>query len=263
MTAILERLATVLRHIDGKAFWPAMIDYLFACLPFDNVIAIVFRGSAVPEVLCKRISGPDVFGHLNDLYLSAAFLLDPVYHFHLNPGAAGIYRLLDIAPDQFIRSHYYEWYYGRIGITDEVSILLPVAADTTLTISMGKDSGSGTLFGSRALDEIRQHEAVIHAILERHWALRQRDTVVKPSEIRSSQPLIAGVHQKLGISISPRQAEVALLILQGHSSASIGLRLCISPHTVKVFRRQLYARCNVSSQAELFAKLMPILSAGT
>jgi DNA-binding CsgD family transcriptional regulator len=34
----------------------------------------------------------------------------------------------------------------------------------------------------------------------------------------------------------------------------------VSPQTVKVFRRQLYARCGISSQAELFALLLPLLT---
>jgi DNA-binding CsgD family transcriptional regulator len=52
---------------------------------------------------------------------------------------------------------------------------------------------------------------------------------------------------------------VALMILRGHSSMSIGLRLGVSAQTVKVFRKQLYARCGISSQAELFALMMPLL----
>ena len=61
------------------------------------------------------------------------------------------------------------------------------------------------------------------------------------------------------ILLSKRQAEVALLILQGHSSLSIGLNLSISPQTIKVFRKQLYKKCNLTSQAELFALMMPML----
>ncbi|MGX7871756.1 helix-turn-helix transcriptional regulator [Mesorhizobium sp. ORM6] len=63
--------------------------------------------------------------------------------------------------------------------------------------------------------------------------------------------------------MSKRQAEVALLILQGHSSPSIGLNLGVSPQTVKVFRKQLYNKCSLSSQAELFALMMPILERAT
>ena len=62
------------------------------------------------------------------------------------------------------------------------------------------------------------------------------------------------------VPLAKRQAEVAFLVLQGHSSMSIGLRLGISTQTVKVFRKQLYKRCGVSSQAELFSLLLPVLT---
>jgi DNA-binding CsgD family transcriptional regulator len=69
----------------------------------------------------------------------------------------------------------------------------------------------------------------------------------------------SSVAETHSISLTNRQAEVALLVLQGHSSSSIGLRLGISPQTVKVFRKQLYKKCNISSQAELFALITPLL----
>lgn len=53
-----------------------------------------------------------------------------------------------------------------------------------------------------------------------------------------------------------------MLILRGHSSVSIGLKLGISAQTVKVFRRQLYRKCAISSQAELFNLLLPLLGEG-
>jgi DNA-binding CsgD family transcriptional regulator len=71
--------------------------------------------------------------------------------------------------------------------------------------------------------------------------------------------LAAAAEERLGIALSPRQAQVALLILKGHSTLSIGLNLGLSPQTVKVFRKQLYARCGISSQAELFALMLPLL----
>ena len=71
--------------------------------------------------------------------------------------------------------------------------------------------------------------------------------------------LIEALETAHDVRLSKRQAEVALLILRGHSSVSIGLRLGISPQTVKVFRKQLYRKCRISSQAELFNLLLPLL----
>jgi len=73
--------------------------------------------------------------------------------------------------------------------------------------------------------------------------------------------LMTAVTQAHDISLSPRQAEVAVLILRGHSSVSIGLRLGISTQTVKVFRKQLYRKCKISSQEELFNLMLPLLVA--
>ncbi len=75
-----------------------------------------------------------------------------------------------------------------------------------------------------------------------------------------SERLKEALEKEHGIRLSPRQAEVAMFILRGHSSISIGLNLSISTETVKVFRRQLYAKCNISSQAELFAMMMLLFS---
>ena len=54
------------------------------------------------------------------------------------------------------------------------------------------------------------------------------------------------------------------MILRGHSTVSIALRMGMgmSPQTKKVFRKQLYARCCISSQAELFALMLPLLKSG-
>ena len=94
-----------------------------------------------------------------------------------------------------------------------------------------------------------------------HWAdLRFGSETDSESVIQRMVRLVAQTH---GINLTNRQAEVALLVLQGHSSNSIGLRLGISPQTVKVFRKQLYKRCEVSSQAELFGLMLPMLSSQT
>ena len=71
--------------------------------------------------------------------------------------------------------------------------------------------------------------------------------------------LVSAVFSTHAIRLSPRQAEVAILILKGHSSVSAALRLGVSSQTVKVFRKQLYSRCRISSQAELFALMLPLL----
>jgi DNA-binding CsgD family transcriptional regulator len=258
-SAIFGSLATAIEAIGKSDFYPAMTDYLRRCLDYDNVIVILFSGSAVPNVLYKKIYGPDVFRYVAEQYLPAAYLLDPIYHFHLKRGAPGLYRLLDVAPDQFRRSRYFKWYYGRIGITDEISVVLPVGKNATITISMGKDSSSGEAFSPKAEKCLRSHEPVIMSLLNAHWVASEAPPLVSARSMSIADTLVVAMRANHNVSLSKRQAEVALLILQGHSSLSIGLHLGVSPQTVKVFRKQLYRKCSLSSQAELFALMMPIL----
>ena len=259
MDSDLDSLGATIGAIGKPDFYPAMAHFLRRCITYDNVIVIVFQGTATPSVLYREIHGPDVFNYLDEQYLPAAYLLDPIYHYHLKRGVAGLYRLLDVAPDQFRRSRYYKWYYGKIGITDEISVILPWGDNATLTISMGKDVSSDQLFTPKAEENLRRYESVIMALLKAHWAAQE---TLAPTRIEArsiTDSLIAAMRALHNVTLSRRQAEVALLILQGHSSPSIGLHLDISPQTVKVFRKQLYGKCNLSSQAELFALMMPLL----
>lgn len=255
----LEGLALAIDAIGKREFYHAFTGYLRRCVSYDNVIVILFSGTAVPNVLYKKIHGPDVFRYVEEQYLPAAYLLDPIYHFHLSRGAPGLYRLLDVAPDQFRRSRYFKWYYGRIGITDEISVVLPIGETATITISIGKDGSSGQGFSQKGEDCLRSHEPAIMALLRAHWVASEAPAMVAAHSMSITDSLIAAMHLHHDVRLSKRQAEVALLILQGHSSPSIGLHLCVSPQTVKVFRKQLYTKCRISSQAELFALMMSIL----
>jgi DNA-binding CsgD family transcriptional regulator len=52
--------------------------------------------------------------------------------------------------------------------------------------------------------------------------------------------------------VTAREAEIADMILRGHSNASMGVILSISAETVKVHRKNLYAKMWISSQAKPF-----------
>ena len=47
--------------------------------------------------------------------------------------------------------------------------------------------------------------------------------------------------------------------LKGHSAAAVGQILSISPGTVRIHRRNIYAKLRISSQGELFSKFIGTL----
>jgi len=56
-----------------------------------------------------------------------------------------------------------------------------------------------------------------------------------------------------GPRITPRETQVVAQVLEGHSSESISRRLGISAGTVRIHRRNIYAKLGISSQQELFS----------
>jgi DNA-binding CsgD family transcriptional regulator len=61
--------------------------------------------------------------------------------------------------------------------------------------------------------------------------------------------------------LSEREAEVARLILQGHSSKVIARMLGNSPETVKVFRKRIHTKLGLATSAGLFSLFLSALCA--
>ena len=57
------------------------------------------------------------------------------------------------------------------------------------------------------------------------------------------------------LKLTSRETAIIDLVLQGHSSESIGLKLNISTGTVKVHRRNVYRKLGISSQTQLLSIL--------
>lgn len=255
-------LADAVRRMGGAGFEASLARFLRRCISCNNVVVIVYRRGAAPDVLYEQADDPVVFRDLYRVYLAGAYLLDPYYDLHLNRIAPGAYRLMDIAPDQFQRSQYYLDYYRQTTLTDELTFVSYPDADTTITICLGRDASTPRPFGAQAREVASRVAPVVAALADRHWREFRATRASAPVSMASDAPperLRRALVESHAIRLSQRQAQVALLILQGHSSVSIGLRLGVSSQTVKVFRRQIHARCGISSQAELFALLLPLL----
>jgi DNA-binding CsgD family transcriptional regulator len=252
-------LARAIRLIGEAGFEAALQRWLHRCVAPDNLIVLAYRDAGAPQVFFRQSAQPMVFAALDDTYLAGAYLLDPYHDLHVMRVPAGAYRLRDIAPDAFHRSRYFSDYYRQTTLLDEVTFIAYPAAAVSLNICLGRDETSGQPFTAREIETCQRLAPIVIALAEAHWSGLAAETGAADDV---TGQLIGAAAQAHGIRLSPRQAEVALMILRGHSTVSIGLRLGLSAQTVKVFRRQLYARCAISSQAELFALMLPLLRAG-
>ncbi|MCO8313157.1 helix-turn-helix transcriptional regulator [Pseudomonas mandelii] len=59
---------------------------------------------------------------------------------------------------------------------------------------------------------------------------------------------------QFGTKITTREKDVLKLLLSGFSNKEIAGKLSLSAETIKVHRRNIYAKLNIKSQPELFAR---------
>jgi DNA-binding CsgD family transcriptional regulator len=103
---------------------------------------------------------------------------------------------------------------------------------------------------------LRKVEPLVAAMVRQYWAkLAHRfESAAGPRRGRKagglSQVTDAVWH---GLKLSAREAAIVELVLQGHSSESIGLKLGIATGTVKVHRRNVYRKLGISSQTQLLS----------
>ena len=62
--------------------------------------------------------------------------------------------------------------------------------------------------------------------------------------------------RRVGIELTPREREIAALLIEGLTSKQIGKRLAISPRTVDVYRGRLMQKYRASTTPELVQKLL-------
>lgn len=253
-------LGHAVRALGQPGFAEALAHYARQLVAFDNLIVLAYHKDRNPVAFYRECLDPVVYQTMDSHYLKAAYLLDPYYHAHAKGLQAGVHRLFDLAPDQFRQTSYFREYYQRTTLVDELAVFARLGPETTLTACFGRDRSSGRLYARAEVQALKQREHVLTALCETHWRDYDPGASAAITLAPVTERLRVALRARHGIGLSLRQAEVAMYILQGHSSLSIALNLGISAETVKVFRRQLYGKCNISSQAELFALLMPIFS---
>ncbi len=60
----------------------------------------------------------------------------------------------------------------------------------------------------------------------------------------------------VGVALTPREREIAALLIQGLTSKQLGKRLLISPRTVDVYRTRLMRKYGAATTTELVQKLL-------
>lgn len=253
----LDGLAQAIAALEQPGFPPLLEGLIRSIVPFDHILILAYDRERAPEILYARYARPETESLLPD-YLASAYLLDPFYHAYQTGQPEGLYRLSEVAPDHFRRSSYYLTHYDKAGLSDEVTFLNRVGRQALTVSLLRRKAGYGS-FSAKEVAALRPYEAVIRALTVAHWhRLPELAGEARPQSL--AQRIVTAAKDTTGAALTLRQAEIVSLVLRGHSSRAIALQLGISPETVKVHRRNIYAKLGISSQAELFRLLLGVLS---
>jgi len=236
-----QRLGEVISRVGEEDFWSSLSQHLKAFLPCDSLVAMVYSDNLTPVILHNEVKETNDRAFEN-IYLQGAYLLSPLYQCH-KQRSYGFFSLSDIVPEGFYQSEYYSRYYSLSGLLDQFVMVIKVAQEQSLVISMGLLSGS---YQSKETAPLKQLAPVISPIISKHWQFSQ-------SAIEPLNNQLQKAFDLFGSSVlTDRERAVIHTLMKGHSSKSTARELGISVETERSYRKSAYAKLNVGSQSELF-----------
>jgi DNA-binding CsgD family transcriptional regulator len=238
----------------GKTF----LQMMAALVRFDYVVVFAYRGKERPIDLYSTFD-PKEHVIFVTLYQAGPYLLDPFYH-TARERRAGVFRMRELAPDRFFSSEYYRTYYVQTGLAEEIGFFVAADDDIMIVLSLMRREQTGP-FSAAEFALLKTAEPLVASMVRHYWfGLAPRFDAQLNSKAHNRRKRGAP-----GTSLQPaetvwrdlnltsRETAIVDLVLQGHSSESIGLRLNISTGTVKVHRRNVYRKLGISSQTQLLA----------
>ncbi|MET3792394.1 LuxR C-terminal-related transcriptional regulator [Aquamicrobium terrae] len=249
---------SLIASIGRTDFQFEMARTLRQFLAIDAGLILLYRRGSAPRILYNdwvtRRGLSDI-----QRYLGGPYRLDPFYQLAADNPTDGLYRLSEIAPKRFDNSAYYRDYYRYSGLQDEFNFMFSLDSDRKVAISLGR----GRALGSFNRDDEALLESVaplLQSAVIRHWRELRPETL-EPSSTYLNHALGQALARFGSSVLTERECEVANLILRGYSLKGAAERLGISPATVKLHRRNLYAKLDINSQTALFALFIEAVSA--
>jgi DNA-binding CsgD family transcriptional regulator len=248
-------LSRAIDSIGQSGFLPHLLDYLRIDVPFFGVLLVLLDDRNRMFHIFDTIRAPY---RINlDMYLDGVYQLDPFYTRFCKNRQPGAMLIRDVAPDRFNLTEYYRRYYRNLELLDEMAIFTDLPEGRSLFFSISRRAVEPR-FRRRDLDAISCTLPVLAALCRQHFggsSYSQANLSVNVDEQRLEYAL-----DRFGeYSLTPREHEVAICILKGHSSKSLAREIEISPETVKIHRRNIYRKLSISSQSELFANFLNTL----
>ena len=262
--------AEIVEHFDDPVLPKLLARALSTLIEFEYSVVFVYRGKANPIHLHDTFPDPQArAGVLN--YVKNTYVLNPLYNAYQRGLKTGVYRLRELAAEGSIREKSFRNY--RISATaseeigyltdgwpagrEELCIAMELPGGECAEITLSREASQGG-FADEDIASLSPVIPFLAAAIRRHWRHARLMHLANAPDTRADDAVrVFGRN-----SLSPRERELAHLLLRGHSTASVGLRLGISPTTVKTHRKNLYSKLGIATQAEFFSLFLNSLGEG-
>lgn len=244
-----RKAADVVPVIGTENFATRLAELFKAVVPTNNVMVILYPSKKLPLIEYNDLP-PENRRSIADQYVNGAFLLDPFYIAARKGGLNGFFHLCDIVPEHFEKCEYNSSYFKYSGLSDECGYLVQFGEgkEEFVIVSLGQID-TRRQFSQDDLDNLTATSPLVESLVKHHW-----DSSSDESENHfDMRKRLETALDSFGTSfLTDRENQTVQMILHGYANKAIAEKLNISIETVKLHRKNAYAKLDLGTQGELF-----------
>jgi len=246
-------LPAVIGSVGSDTFAVALLEFIRPTANFDSAVLMAYPETSALQVIHNALHAGDQCG-FGTRYQDHLWLLSPLY-LSAKSGVRGFFHILDIAPDNFKHSEYYNLYYNSNGVKDQVGYLVESGDGTPIAISLERTPALRS-YSMADKKRLGCAAATVSALVKQQWP-----EGISNAANTGTEALETNLHyhvekllSQFGSSyLTPRERDVVQLVLKGCPSKVAAQRLGISTQTEQVHRKNIYQKLGLSSHGELFS----------
>ncbi|MGR5360820.1 response regulator transcription factor [Vibrio barjaei] len=245
-----HRYPPLIEAIGEQCFLEKLSQLITNIVDYESLVVMGFSEDKAPVVI---YNDTNFFAEQSrDKEFMGALVLDPFYQLIRRGVREGVYKLDEIAPDEFYSSDYYHQIYKKTGLQQEIGLIVTCTEGFTLVLSAGLRNKQSVECDEKY--RLNLYFDMLKSAIRKHFELGS------PEE-RTIGHQLNDIFSNFGKDfLSERECQVTQLVLQGYSTKAIAPLLEVSTETVKVYRKRIHNKLKISSQSELFSLFLEAAS---
>jgi len=163
----------------------------------------------------------------------------------LSTNSVGVFHLFR---ERINYAPYRELCFNLTGTLERLSILCRDDR-SCYAMSFYRTQHSGSLFNRNEVNALSSLSEILSSLVLKHVNVSNLSPVIFKKSM--TEEILRKLHDRAN-NLSSREAEICTLIMLGHNSESISLKLDLSLNTILTYRKRAYTKLNINSQNELF-----------